>query len=168
MLLYVTAKTLLKHKEMNAHYLGDTMRLFSGVNMGLAVDTDRGLLVPSLMGADSLSLNDLSQKTKDLISIARGGSISPDLLTGGTFTVTNLGTLGVESFTPVINPPQTGILGVCAITQKVKVVDGNISTYPSMNLSLTFDHRAVDGAPAAKFLGDLCSALENFNLTLSL
>lgn len=167
-ILYATAKTLKKHKDLNAHFMDTYMRLFSDVNLGIAVDTDRGLLVPTLFGADKLSLNDLSSCAKDLISRARSSSINPDMLTGGTFTVTNLGTLGVESFTPVINPPQTGILGVCAIVDRVKIVNGEIKSYKAMGLSLTFDHRAVDGAPAARFLKDLCTALENFNLTLAI
>lgn len=166
--LYATAKTLKKHKDLNAHFMDTYMRLFSDVNLGIAVDTDRGLLVPTLFGADKLSLNDLSSCAKDLISKARSSSINPDMLTGGTFTVTNLGTLGVESFTPVINPPQTGILGVCTIVDRVKIVNGEIKSYKAMGLSLTFDHRAVDGAPAARFLKDLCTALENFNLTLAI
>jgi len=86
------------------------------------------------------------------------------LLKGGTFTVTNLGTLGVESFTPVINPPQTGILGVCSIVDRIRFVDGQLQTYPAMGLSLTYDHRAVDGAPAARFCLELKEFLEGFTL----
>jgi len=167
MILFAAAKTLADHKECNAHFLGDKMRLFADVNIGIAVDTDRGLLVPTVFGAGGMSLGDLSAGAKAVITAAQGGKISPDLLTGGTFTVTNLGALGVESFTPVINPPQTCILGVCALEDKVRVVSGEIETYKSMGLSLTFDHRAIDGAPAARFLKDLCAALENFSLLLS-
>ena len=90
-----------------------------------------------------------------------------DLLRGASITVTNLGSLGIESFTPVINPPQTAILGVCNITRRVKEEDGEDITYPAMGLSLTFDHRALDGAPAAKFLKELVFALENFDLLLT-
>lgn len=166
-ILFAVAKTLQNHKSCNAHYLGDKIRYFRDVNMGIAVDTDRGLLVPTVFGVNNMSLNELSITAKETIEQAKSGSISPDMLTGGTFTVTNLGALGVESFTPVINPPQTCILGVCALEQKVKVIEGHLSSYPSMGLSLTFDHRALDGAPAARFLKDLCIALENFNLLLS-
>jgi len=168
MILFAVSKVLLNHRACNAHYLGNKIRYFRDVNMGVAVDTDRGLLVPTVFGSSNMTLNELSQAAKTTIDKAKSGSISPDLLSGGTFTVTNLGALGVESFTPVINPPQTCILGVCAITNKVRVVDGEIKTYKSMGLSLTFDHRALDGAPAARFLKDLCTALENFNLLLSL
>ncbi len=89
------------------------------------------------------------------------------MLKGGTFTITNLGTLDIESFTPVLNPPQTGILGVCSIVQRMKEVDGEYVGYPAMGLSLTFDHRALDGAPAARFLKDLKNNLENFSILLA-
>lgn len=169
MVLFAVAKTLKNHKDLNAHYLGDEgiMRYFNNVNLGIAVDTERGLLVPTLAKADTLSLNELSAQAKELISGAQKGTISPDKLKDGSFTVTNLGSLGVESFTPVINPPQTGILGVCTITRKVKEVGGKDVFYPAMGLSLTFDHRALDGAPAARFLKELCANLENFNLLLA-
>ncbi len=164
MVLYAVAKTILAHKDLNAHYLDDTMRYFKHCNLGMAVDTDRGLLVPTIMNADTLSLADLASEAKRVAKGAQDGSISPDLLRGASFTVSNLGSFGIESFTPVINPPQTGILGVDTITYRVKA-DG--STYPAMGLSLTFDHRALDGAPAARFLKDLCSNLENFNILLA-
>ena len=123
-------------------------------------------LVPTVFGADKLTLPELARATKSVIGAAQSGSISPDLLGGGTFTVTNLGSLGIESFTPVINPPQTAILGVDNITRRIKEVDGKDVTYSAMGLSLTFDHRALDGAPAAKFLKELCFTLENFDLLL--
>lgn len=164
MILYAVSRVLLNHRDINANLVGENMRYFSHANIGIAVDTDRGLLVPVLSGADTMTLNSLSANAKKIINTAKSGSISPDLMLGGTFTVTNLGSLGVESFTPVINPPQTAILGVCCITQRIRE---NGTTYPAMGLSLTFDHRAVDGAPAAKFLSELCSSLENFNLLLA-
>ncbi len=166
MVLFAVAKTLKKHAACNAHFLGDKIRYFQAVNLGVAVDTDRGLLVPTIFDAGSYSLNDLSAVAKQTVAQAKTGNISPDLLKDGTFTVTNLGALGVESFTPVINPPQTCILGVCAITEKVKMVGGQMTAYPSMGLSLTFDHRALDGAPAARFLKDLADSLESFSLLL--
>ena len=118
-------------------------------------------------GGSATPANTKDSAVKQVIKEAQAGTISPDFLKGASFTVTNLGSLGVESFTPVINPPQTGILGVCAITNRVKEVNGELRTYPAMGLSLTFDHRALDGAPAAKFLKDLCTALENFDLLLA-
>ena len=167
MVLFAVAKTLKNHKDCNAHFLGDKMRFFNNVNLGIAVDTERGLLVPTVFNADKMSLNELSANAKKVIKAAQGGSISPDLLSGGTFTVTNLGAMGVESFTPVINPPQTCILGVCNITRRVKEVNGEDVFYNAMGLSLTFDHRALDGAPAARFLKELCTNLENFNLLMA-
>lgn len=166
-ILYATARTLKNHKDLNAHYLGEVMRYFSSVNLGVAVDTERGLVVPTIFNADSLSLNELSKEAKKIISEAQSGAIDPDKLKNGTFTVTNLGALGIESFTPVINPPQTAILGVNNITRRVKQVNGQDIFYDCMSLSLTFDHRALDGAPAARFLKDLCTALENFDLLLA-
>jgi pyruvate dehydrogenase E2 component (dihydrolipoamide acetyltransferase) len=167
MMLFAVARTLKNHKDLNANLVDDTMYYFRDVNLGVAVDTERGLMVPTLFAADKKTLSEISREAKVLISDCQQGSISLDLLKGGTFTVTNLGTLDVESFTPVINPPQTGILGVCTIVQKVREVNGVIKTYPSMGLSLTFDHRAIDGAPAAKFLKELKGNLENFSMMLA-
>ena len=167
MVLFAVAKTLKNHKDCNTHFLGDKMRYFNNVNLGIAVDTERGLLVPTVFNADKMSLNELSANARTVIKAAQGGSISPDLLSGGTFTVTNLGAMGIESFTPVINPPQTCILGVCNITRRVKQVNGQDVFYDAMGLSLTFDHRALDGAPAARFLKELCTNLENFNLLMA-
>lgn len=167
MVMYAVSRILPKHPDLNAHFLDDKIRRFKSVNLGMAVDTARGLLVPTLFGADKMSLNQIAETAKSLAEQANGGSISPDLLTGGSFTVSNLGNLGVTSFTPVINPPQTAILGVCSIEQKIKVVGGEIKAYPAMGLSLTFDHRAVDGAPAARFLKELIDALENFSALLA-
>ena len=143
------------------------MHYFNGVHLGIAVDTPRGLLVPTLFNADKMSLAEISENTKILINKTKDGSIEPDYLQGASFTISNLGTLGVESFTPVINPPQTGILGVCTVTDKIKVVNGEIKPYKSMGLSLTYDHRAVDGAPAARFLMELKTILENFTAYLA-
>ncbi len=167
MVLYAVSRVLLNHKDLNANYMDDFMRYFNTVNLGVAVDTPRGLMVPTVFGAEKMSLNELSKAAKTVITEAQNGTINPDKLKGGSFTVTNLGSLGVESFTPVINPPQTGILGVGTITRRIKEEDGEDVSYPAMGLSLTFDHRALDGAPAAKFLKELCFALENFDLLLT-
>lgn len=162
-IVYAVSRALLNHRDMNAHFTGESMLLFNSANVGIACDTPRGLMVPTLFNADKLSLTEISKQSKVLTTACKEGTISPDLLTGGTFTITNLGTLGVESFTPVLNPPQTGILGVCCMTERTK----NGATYPAMGLSLTFDHRAVDGAPAARFLQEIVKNLENFSLTLA-
>lgn len=169
MVLFATAKTLKNHKDLNAHYLDNEgiIRYYESINLGIAVDTDRGLMVPTLFGADKMTLNELSKAAKSLIKEAQSGTINPDKLKDATFTITNLGSLGVESFTPVINPPQTGILGVDTLMRRIKEVNGKDVFYTAMGLSLTFDHRALDGAPAARFLKDLCNNLENFNLLMA-
>lgn len=167
LIVYGTARTLINYPALNAHLLDNTLRVFTHVHMGVAVDTERGLMVPTVFNADLKSLNQIAQNTKRIISQAQSGAINPDELQGGTFTITNLGTLGVESFTPILNPPQTGILGVGSIEYKVKVVNDKYVNYPAMTLSLTFDHRAVDGAPAARFLQELKRNLENFTLLLA-
>ncbi len=167
MILYAVSRVLPRHPDLNAHFLGDKMRLFDQVNLGMAVDTPRGLLVPTLYGADKLSLNDIARQTKQLAAGAQAGTISPDLLKNGSFTVSNLGIYGVEHFTPVINPPQVAIIGVNNIQVKFKMVDGEAVPYQAMGLSLTYDHRAVDGAPASRFMQELCYFLENFSLLLA-
>ncbi|MBQ8368769.1 MAG: 2-oxo acid dehydrogenase subunit E2 [Clostridia bacterium] len=164
MVLYAVARVLPNHPEINANLVDNTFRKFRHANVGMAVDTERGLLVPVIFGAEKMSLAEVSAQAKSLAAKARDGKLTPDEMSGGSFTVSNLGSLGVESFTPVINPPQTAILGVCCTTNKLNA-DGKV--YPAMGLSLTFDHRAVDGAPAARFLKDVCDALENFDLLLA-
>ena len=165
-ILFAVSRVLVKHEQLNAHMLGDKMRYFKHVNLGIAVDTPRGLLVPTLFAAETKSLGQISSESKALAKAAVDGSVNPDHLQGGTFTISNLGLYGVESFTPVINPPQVALLGVCNITERIRTVDGQITAYPAMGLSLTYDHRAVDGAPASRFLKDLVTALEHFDLLL--
>ena len=168
-ILYAVSRTVLNHPDLNANMLDDnSIRLFKHVNLGVAVDTPRGLMVPTIFNADQMSLLEISQAVKELAAQCRDGAISPDKLSGGSFTVSNLGNMGVESFTPVINPPQTGILGVCGTVDRVrKAADGSIEIYPAMGLSLTYDHRAVDGTPAAKFQKELGENLENFTALLA-
>ena len=167
MVMFAITRTILAHPNLNANMLEENVvRQFKSVNLGFACDTEKGLLVPVIHGADKMSLLELSMAAKALAADARDGKLSPDKMAGGTFTVSNSASFGCESFTPVINPPQTGILGVCNIETKIKgVKDGQIETYPAMGLSLTFDHRVVDGAPASRFMQELCKNLENF-LTL--
>ena len=167
--LYAVSRTLLNHPDLNANMIDDsTIRHFKHVNLGVAVDTPRGLMVPTIFNADQKSLLEISREVKELAAQCREGNISPDKLAGASFTVSNLGNLGVESFTPVINPPQTGILGVCGTIDRVKRgKDGEIAIYPAMGLSLTYDHRAVDGTPAARFQKELCQNLENFTVLLA-
>ena len=164
MVLYAVSRILPNYPEINANLVDNKFRKFKHANVGMAVDTERGLLVPVIFGAETKTLAEISADAKVLAGKAREGKCSPDEMSGGSFTVSNLGSMGVESFTPVINPPQTAILGVCCTTNRL-TADGKV--YPAMGLSLTFDHRAVDGAPAAKFLKELCTVLENFDLLLA-
>ena len=165
--IYAVSRTLLSHPNLNAHFFDDKMHIYHNVHLGVAVDTERGLMVPTLYDANLKSLNQMAAEVKSLAKTCQEGSINPDNLKGGTFTVTNLGQLDIEMFTPILNPPQTGILGVNTIVYRVKETDGQMVTYPAMGLSLTFDHRAVDGAPAARFLKELKNNLENFTALLS-
>ena len=168
MVLFAVTKTLLSHPDLNAHLInGDTLRRFNGVHLGMAVDTPRGLLVPTIFNADKMSLLQLSAAAEAVAAQAKSGSISPDLLQNASFTVSNLGALGVEMFTPVINPPQAAILGICGISPKVREKDENIELYQSMGLSLTYDHRAVDGAPASRFAYELSKNIENIDLLMA-
>ncbi len=168
MVLYAVSRVLLSYPNLNANMIEEnSIRIFKDVHLGLAVDTERGLMVPTIRFANRKSLTEIAAEAKALAKQCQDGSISPDLLSGATFTISNLGSIGIESFTPVINPPQTGILGVDNITTRVKEVNGEIKTYPAMGLSLTYDHRAVDGAPASRFLRDVGVALENFSVFLS-
>lgn len=169
MVLFAVSRTLLNHPDMNAHMLDEkTIRRFNAVHLAVAVDTPRGLLVPVIRNADTKSLLQISKELKELAAQAISGAISPDKLSGGTFTVSNLGSFGVEQFTPIINAPQTGILGVCTMTDRPrKGKDGNIELYSAMGLSITYDHRAVDGAPASRFMQELCRNLEQFTTILA-
>ncbi len=167
-IIYAVSRVLKNHKDLNANLInGDTMRYFDHVNMGIATDTPRGLLVPTLFGADTLSLSEIAKQSKKLSNDAIAGGINPELLSGASFTISNVGTMGIESFTPVINPPQTGILGVNALETRVKLgKNDEVIPYTAMGLSLTFDHRALDGAPAGRFLKELKEYLENFTFNL--
>ena len=170
MILFAVTRTLPAFPELNAWVLEDgaTVRCFSEVNLACAVDTEKGLMVPVIFGASGLSLLQISQTIKGLAESCRGGTAAPESLAGGSFTVSNLGMYGVEHFTPILNAPQTGILGVNTITQRVREADGALRAYPCMGLSLTYDHRAVDGAPASRFLQALCKNLERFTALLAL
>lgn len=168
MILYVVSRTLLAHPDLNAHMLDDEhIRHFNTVHLGVAVDTPRGLLVPVIRNAEKKSLLQISAELKKLAAEARTGAISPDKLNGASFTVSNLGSFGVRSFTPVINPPQTGIIGVCEIVEAPRTGKNGIELYPEMTLSLTYDHRAIDGAPASRFMQEVCKKLEYFTATLA-
>lgn len=165
-ILYAVSRTILQHPDCNAHLLEDKIRYFKQVHLGMAVDTPRGLMVPVIRNADSMTISEIGAEARSLAESAQQGSINPDLLSGSTITITNLGSLGIESFTPVINPPETCILGVNNLTTRLRMVDAEAVPYQAMTLSLTFDHRALDGAPAARFLQTLVVNLENFQLLM--
>ena len=164
-LLYIVANILPKFKNMNAHFLKDKILEFEQVHLGFAVDSPRGLMVPVIHNIHLLSLKEISEEARRLITACQEDTILPDELNGGTFTVTNLGTMGIESFTPILNVPQVAILGICSISLKPMMKENEIKFIPHIGLSLTFDHRAVDGAPAAKFLQKISRLIANFNLT---
>lgn len=164
--LFATVQTLVGFPELNAHWFGDKMVQFEDVHLGFAVDTPRGLMVPVIRFANRLTLKQLSAEAKRLGLAAIEGTIAPDDLSGGTFTVTNLGAMGIESFTPVLNKPEVGILGVCNVQPKPVMKGANVEFIPHLGLSLTFDHCATDGAPAAKFLVALRQNLAAFDVLL--
>ena len=164
--MYATIRTLVEFPELNAHWLGDRIVQFENVHLGMAVDTERGLVVPVIRNANHMSLGQLSTAAGKLAQDCINGNIDPDALQGGTFTVTNLGALGIEAFTPVLNAPEVGILGVCAIQPKPVIIGTETGFVPHLGLSLTFDHCAVDGAPAARFLASLRDKLAGFESLL--
>lgn len=167
LVLFAVSRTLARFPDLNALFLDTTLRRYRPVHLGFAVDTPRGLLVPVIRHADDLSLRVLSQVARRLAQAATDGKAAPDDLSGGTFTVTNLGSLGIESFTPVLNPPQVAILGVGAIHLKPVDVDGEVRFIPSLGLSLTINHQVVDGAPGARFLHTLARNIADLDLVLA-
>ncbi|MDO5444365.1 MAG: dihydrolipoamide acetyltransferase family protein [Eubacteriales bacterium] len=168
MILFAVSRTVLDYPIFNAHFSDKETKIFHRVHLGVATNTERGLMVPTLFNADLKSLNMISREAKALSQACRENTITPDQLSGGTITVTNLGNNNISSFTPVINPPQTCIVGVCSPEWRVRPgKDGEMEMYRAMGISLTFDHRAVDGAPAAEFLNAFCRRLENFPLLLA-
>lgn len=167
LVLYAVSRVLPAFPFMNAHFLGEKIVSFEHVHLGIAVDTPKGLLVPTVRFADTLSLKGISDCAGRLAEKAKSGKANPEDLIGATFTVTNLGSLGIEGFTPVLNTPQVAILGVCSITLKPIGGDGDVTFIPHLGLSLTIDHQAVDGAPAARFLKELCDALARFRILLA-
>jgi pyruvate dehydrogenase E2 component (dihydrolipoamide acetyltransferase) len=174
LILFIVSRVLPNFSYMNARKTGDILRTFEQIHLGVAVDTQRGLMVPVIRNANLLSLAQISTETKRLAAACQNGSIKPDELSGSTFTVTNLGSLGITSFTPVLNEPEVAILGVCGIEMKpvvsISQVNGCGCGYifePHIGFSLTINHQVVDGAPAARFLKALCEAVMNIDLLLA-
>ncbi|MDR1046822.1 MAG: 2-oxo acid dehydrogenase subunit E2 [Treponema sp.] len=168
LILFAVSRILPLYPYMNAHRLGDTLRSFRTVHLGVAVSTPRGLMVPVIRNAETLSLLQISAKARELAGACRSGSVSPDDLHGSTLTVTNLGNTGIESFTPVINIPEVAILGICSILPRpAETSPGNYEILPHLGLSLTIDHAVVDGAPAAEFLKAFAAAIKDIDLWLA-
>jgi len=177
LVLLAVARTLPRFPFMNAHKINDTIRIFSRVHLGVAVDTPRGIMVPVIRNADLLSLARISSEVKRLASDCQKGSANPDELSGSTFSVTNLGSFGITSFTPVLNMPEVAVLGVCGIEMKPVAVSGTeantcgsdcgVRFEPHIGFSLTIDHQVLDGAPAARFLKALCEAVARIDLLLA-
>jgi len=161
LVVFCTIRALLEVPGLNAELIDGAVHRHAQVHMGFACDTPRGLIVPVIRDSQDLSVVGLSRRSKELAERAVQGSITVDDLNGGTFTVSNLGSLGIEAFTPLINPPQVAVLGVGAIGLKpVRKPDGNIEFIDSIGLSLTLDHQVVDGAPGARFLVVLRDKIE--------
>lgn len=158
--LRAVALTLREHPRLNARVLEKEVELMPDINIGLAVSLEEGLMVPVLRNVDAKSVADIAAESRRLAEGARAGTLSAGSYQHGTFTVTNLGMTGIDSFTPIINVPQVAILGVTRVAKRVVVKDDSIVIAPMMGLHLIFDHRAVDGYPAARFLTDLKTRLE--------
>jgi len=162
----VSAQALMRHREVNAEFTEDAILLHPNANVGIAVAAPQGLVVPVIRGAERLSLAEIAAARADVVGRARDNKLRADDLEGGTFTISNLGMYAVESFTAVLNPPQAAIVAVGATEDRVVPVDGELAVRPMLTLTVTFDHRAVDGAPAAAFLQTLKESLEDPGLAL--
>ncbi len=162
----VCAQALMRHREVNAEFTEDAILLHPSANVGLAVAAPQGLVVPVIRSAERLSLTEIAGVRADLVGRAREAKLRAEDLEGGTFTISNLGMYAVERFTAVLNPPQAAIVAVGATEERVVPVDGETVVRPMVTLTCTFDHRAVDGAPAAAFLQTLKESLEDPGLAL--
>jgi pyruvate dehydrogenase E2 component (dihydrolipoamide acetyltransferase) len=162
----VVALALMRHRDVNAHFAGDSVKLFPTANIGIAVAVPHGLVVPVIAGCERLTIPEIGAARADIVSRTREGKLRAEDLEGGTFTISNLGMYGVESFTAVLNPPQAGILAVGAIEERAVVVGGDLEIQPRMDMTLTIDHRSVDGATASEFLATVKSFLEEPGLAL--
>jgi len=161
LIVKAVAIALREHPMLNSTFTGDGIILRDEINIGIAVALDEGLIVPVVRAADRRSVIEIHRQVQDLVERVRKGTLSVDEATGGTFTITNLGMYGVETFTPIINPPESAILGVGCITQELALHEGQVIARSKMSLNLTIDHRIVDGAPGAAFLQAVAQLLEH-------
>jgi pyruvate dehydrogenase E2 component (dihydrolipoamide acetyltransferase) len=165
--LYILGRALREHPQLNASLEGDSIKLWRRIHIGLAVDTDRGLLVPVVRDVNRKGLVELGQDTQVLIDRAQTGQCMPDELSGGTFTLTNLGMFGIDAFTPIINLPECAVLGVGRIKRQPVMIGDHVVGRQMVWLSLTFDHRLVDGGPAARFLQRVVELVESPHLLMT-
>jgi pyruvate dehydrogenase E2 component (dihydrolipoamide acetyltransferase) len=165
--LYILGRALSEHPLLNASQEGDTIKVWRRIHIGLAVDTERGLLVPVVRDVNGKGLIQLSEETLSLVGRARAGQCTPDELSGGTFTLTNLGMFGIDAFTPLINLPECAVLGVGRIKRQPVMVGDEVVGRKMVWLSLTFDHRLVDGGPAARFLQRVVQLVERTHLLMA-
>jgi pyruvate dehydrogenase E2 component (dihydrolipoamide acetyltransferase) len=161
LIVKAVAKALKQHPRLNSTLIGDEIHLLSEINIGVAVALEDGVIVPVVRDANRKEVPEIAEETRRLVQGAREGTLSVDEVTGSTFTVTNLGAYGAHYFTPILNSPEVAILGVGRIVEKPAIYEGQIARRSYMALSLTFDHRLVDGAPAAQFLQTVVEILEN-------
>ncbi|MDQ0272359.1 dihydrolipoamide acetyltransferase family protein [Cytobacillus purgationiresistens] len=161
LLIKIVARALQEHQNLNASLSEEGYIQHKEIHIGMAVDTERGLVVPVIKNASQLSLTEIAKRSKVLAEKAKAGTLTPDEITGGTFTISNLGSFGIDEFTPIINYPEAALLGVGRILQLPWVVEGTIVPRPILTLSLSFDHRIIDGAPAAKFLQTISRYVES-------
>jgi pyruvate dehydrogenase E2 component (dihydrolipoamide acetyltransferase) len=161
LLVKAVAKTLKRHPKVNATLIGDEIHQLESIHIGVAVALQDGLIVPVVRDADKRTVQEIAQEVKRLAQGARDNALSVDEVTGSTFTITNLGTYGLDGFTPIINAPEAAILGVGRIAERVVVHEDQIARRKMMVLSLTIDHRLIDGAPGGEFMRSLQELLEN-------
>jgi pyruvate dehydrogenase E2 component (dihydrolipoamide acetyltransferase) len=161
LIMKAVATALVQHPECNAHWLGDRIREFDRVHLGMAVATDDGLIVPVIFDADSKGLREIAMEARELAKRARARKLKPEEYTGSTFSVSNLGMFGIDQFTAIINPPEAGILAIGAVEKKPVVIQGEMRIHSRLRVTMSCDHRVIDGAIGARFLQTLRRMLEN-------
>jgi pyruvate dehydrogenase E2 component (dihydrolipoamide acetyltransferase) len=160
-ILKAVATALTRHPEVNSHWLGDRIRYHNRVHLGMAVATTEGLIVPVIFDADQKRMSEISAEAKELAKLARDRKLKPEQYTGSTFSVSNLGMFGIDQFTAIINPPETAILAIGAAEDKPVVVNGELEVRKRLRVTMSCDHRVIDGAVGAAFLQTLRRMIEN-------
>jgi pyruvate dehydrogenase E2 component (dihydrolipoamide acetyltransferase) len=160
-IIKATATALAQHPEVNAHWSGDAIRQFNRVHIGMAVAVEEGLITPVIFDANEKGLADIAAEARELAGRARERRLKPEEYTGSTFSVSNLGMFGIDQFTAIINPPEAGILAIGAVEEKPVVIDGDLVVRKRLRVTMSCDHRVIDGATGAKFLQTLRRLIEN-------